>query len=174
MAFISTREEFVALFGAVFEHSPWIADRAWAQPFPLDAEAAHSAMVAVLRAASLEEQLTLIRLHPELAGQEAVSGALSQDSSSEQGRLGFSALSHDEFERMQHLNRRYREKFGFPCIVALRLHASRSSVMHEMEAAIHRSAEDEIGRALDQIGEIARGRIEKITAAARSQAIQAS
>ena len=148
----------------VFEHSPWVAERAWRkQPFRTR-EALHEEMMAVVRSASREEQLALIRAHPELAGKEAGEGSLTADSSSEQGRLGFTRLTREEFLKMQDLNRRYREKFGFPCIVALRLHASRETVMREMERRANNSLEKEIQSALEQIGHITRGRLEKLWA----------
>jgi chitin deacetylase len=144
----------------VFEHSPWVAERAWRkQPFA-SVDALHGEMMAVVLAASRQEQLTLIRAHPELAG----GMNLTADSSSEQGRLGFKNLSKSEFEKMAALNRCYREKFGFPCIVALRLHASRESVMQEMERRSQNEKEAEIENALQQIGHITRGRLEKLWA----------
>jgi OHCU decarboxylase len=149
---------------AVFEHSPWVAERAWPRGPFRSADELHGAMMAVVREASEAERLALIRAHPELAGREAAQGTLTPDSSSEQGRLGFVALTHAEFQRMADLNRRYREKFGFPCIVALRLHATRESVMEEMEKRIQSSKERELEIALEQIGHITRGRLEKLWA----------
>jgi 2-oxo-4-hydroxy-4-carboxy-5-ureidoimidazoline decarboxylase len=148
----------------VFEHSPWVAERAWRKAPFASRQALHEAMMAEVERASREEQLALIRAHPELAGREAGEGTLSADSSSEQGRLGFTRLTREEFQKMQDLNRRYREKFGFPCIVALRLHDSRESVMREMERRLNNPAEREIESALEQIGQITRGRVEKLWA----------
>src|SRR5687768_1934321 len=107
-------------------------------------------MMRTVEAASREKQLALVRAHPELAGGEA----LTVDSTSEQARLGFNRLTTDELERMNGLNRRYREKFGFPCIVALRLHANRESVMREMERRLGNNADTELTGALEQIGHI--------------------
>jgi len=156
------RDAFVARFGGVFEHSPWVAERAWLRRPFVSLDALHAAMIAAVREAPREEQLALVRAHPELAGREATEGALTADSSSEQGRLGFTRLSRDEFETMARLNRAYREKFGFPCIVALRLHASRGSVMQEMERRIGNDADTELANALEQIGHITRGRLERL------------
>lgn len=153
-----TQAEFVERLGAVFEHSPWIAERAWGKRPFRSVEALHRAMVEAVAAATAEEQLALVRAHPELAG----GGALTVDSSSEQARLGFHRLARAELERMTELNRRYREKLGFPCIVALRLHATRQSVMAEMELRIHNNREQEMQTALAQIGHITRGRLEKM------------
>lgn len=148
----------------VFEHSPWVAERAWKEAPFRSVDELHAAMLKAVSAARPEEKLALVRAHPELAGVEAKEGTLTPDSSGEQGRLGFSALSREEFRRMAGLNRRYREKFGFPCIVALRLHADRAGVMAEMERRLANDAETELKNALEQIGHIARGRLEKLWA----------
>ncbi len=156
------RAEFVAALGGIFEHSPWVAEQAFGQRPFADLRQLHTAMSEAVRAAPLEAQLALIRAHPELAGSEAAAGALTAESTSEQSRLGFNALSRTEFERMAELNRRYREKFGFPCIVALKLHASRASVMAEFERRLANGRDAEIGSALEQIGHIARGRLDRM------------
>jgi chitin deacetylase len=160
-----SRDAFVAAFGGVFEHSPWVAERTWARrPFS-GIDALHAAMAAAVRAASPEEQLALIRAHPELAGREAVAGELTADSTGEQGRLGFTALSHEEFDRVARANAGYRERFGFPCIVALRLHADRASVIAEMERRAAQGTRDaEIAYALAQIDAITRGRLDRLVA----------
>jgi 2-oxo-4-hydroxy-4-carboxy-5-ureidoimidazoline decarboxylase len=153
--------EFVALLGGVFEHSPWVAQQAFAaRPFS-SIGALHAAMMAAVRAAGAERQLALIRAHPELAGAEAKEGRLTADSSGEQARLGFNRLSREEFVRMAQLNRQYREKHGFPCIVALRLHATRAGVMAEMERRIGNDTAAELSAALEQIGHITQGRLQK-------------
>jgi chitin deacetylase len=155
------QREFIERFGAVFEHSPWVAERVWPKvPFHT-AEALHREMMHTVRNARHAEILALVRAHPELAGREAKEGALTPDSSGEQGRLGFTALGREEFRKMQALNRAYRDKFGFPCIVALRLHATRASVMAEMERRLGNNADDELRNALEQIGHITRGRLER-------------
>ena len=155
-------EQFVARFGGVFEHSPWIAERAWKRrPFD-SAEDLFRKMQDAVQKAKPEEQLELIRAHPELAGKEAARGMLTVDSSSEQGRLGFMNLDRSHFEQMGELNRTYRQRFGIPCIVALRLHASRASVMAEMQRRLGNTVQAEIATALEQIGHIARGRLEQI------------
>jgi len=154
--------EFVARFGGVFEHSPWVAKRAWhKKPFG-SLGALHAAMMQVVAEAKKEERLDLVRAHPELAGAEVKQGALTADSSSEQGRLGFLQLTHEEFEAMQRLNQRYRERHGFPCIVALRLHATRESVLAEISRRIESESPAEFRAALEQIGHITRGRLEQI------------
>ncbi len=158
------RDAFTAALGGVFERSPWVAERAWPmRPFA-GVDALHAGMMRCMRAASREEQLALLRAHPELAGKEAAAGTLTRSSSGEQERLGFTALSRTELERIAALNRSYREKFGFPCIVALRLHATRATVLAEMERRAGNDAQAEIALALEQIGHIARGRLDKLLA----------
>jgi 2-oxo-4-hydroxy-4-carboxy-5-ureidoimidazoline decarboxylase len=150
------KDEFVARLGPVFEHSPWIAERAWhKRPFR-SIDELHRAMLAAV--ASKDEKLQLARAHPELAGGQAFTLA----STSEQARLGFNALSREELDEMNRLNRSYRDKFGFPCIVALRLHAERHSVMAEIKRRLSNDAGTELANALEQIGHITRGRLERI------------
>lgn len=156
------QQEFRAALGDVFEHSPWVAERAWARRPFASIDALHAAMLAAVRAARTDEQLGLIRAHPELAGREAAAGTLTADSTSEQGRLGFTALSRAEIERVARANRAYRERFGFPCIVALRLHGTRESVIAEMERRAGSDPTAEIAAALEQIGHITRGRLDKL------------
>ena len=153
--------EFIARLGAIFERSPWIAEQAWKKKPFRSVDELHEAMMQIVRHASREQQLALARAHPELAGAEASAGALTADSSSEQGRLGFTALSREEFLKMADLNRRYREKFGFPCIVALYLHVSRNSVIQLVEERLAHDAATELANALEQAGHIARGRLAK-------------
>jgi 2-oxo-4-hydroxy-4-carboxy-5-ureidoimidazoline decarboxylase len=162
---VMPRDAFVAAFGSVFEHSPWVAERAWARRPFASLDALHAAMAGAVQAATPDEQVALIRAHPELAGREAVAGALTAESTGEQGRLGFTALSRDEFARVARANAAYRERYGFPCIVALRLHAARETVIAEMErraAAGERDAE--IASALGQIEAITRGRLDRLVA----------
>ncbi|HEV3009866.1 MAG TPA: 2-oxo-4-hydroxy-4-carboxy-5-ureidoimidazoline decarboxylase [Burkholderiales bacterium] len=150
------KQEFVARLGGVFEHSPWIAERAWRKRPFRSLEDLHQAMLDAV--VSRQEKLKLVHAHPELACGES----LTVDSTSEQARLGFNRLSKDELEEMNRLNRSYREKFGFPCIVALRLHGTRESVMAEMARRLRNLPEAELSAAMEQIGHITRGRLEKI------------
>jgi 2-oxo-4-hydroxy-4-carboxy-5-ureidoimidazoline decarboxylase len=153
--------EFVALLGGVFEHSPWVAQAAYAaRPFS-SVDQLHEAMMSAVRAAGRQQQLALVRAHPELAGAEAMHGSLTAGSSSEQARLGFTSLSRPEAGEMAQLNRRYRDKHGFPCIVALRLHATRESVMREMARRVGNDTEAELAAALEQVGHITRGRLQQ-------------
>jgi 2-oxo-4-hydroxy-4-carboxy-5-ureidoimidazoline decarboxylase len=154
--------QFVAALGALFEHSPWVAQQAFAQRPFANAEELHSKMMAAVLAAPLDARLALIRAHPELAGREAVSGTLTADSTSEQARLGFHALSRSELDEMASLNRSYRDKFGFPCIVALKRHQSRATVIEEFKRRLGNDRETEIRNALEQIGHISGARLDTL------------
>jgi 2-oxo-4-hydroxy-4-carboxy-5-ureidoimidazoline decarboxylase len=159
------RDEFVALLARVFENSAWIADEVFAhRPFQ-SIEELHQAMMRCVLDAPPSRQLALIRAHPELAGREAVEGTMTAASSGEQDRLGLTRLAPAELAWISELNRRYREKFGFPCIVALRLHETRESVMAEMARRIENDATTEVATALRQIGQITRGRLMKVLSA---------
>jgi len=111
---------FVALLDGTYEHSPWIAERAAAQrPFKTLA-ALKAALARVVREATVDEQLGLIRAHPELAGKAAVAGELTAESTNEQQKAGLTACTPEEFETLQRLNAKYNERFGFPFILAVR------------------------------------------------------
>lgn len=152
--------ELVAELGDLFEHSPWVvAAGAASRPFAT-ARALHLAMLGAVRKSGREQQLTLIRAHPELAGREVVAGALTAASASEQSRLGLTNLSRADFEQLGELNRSYRERFAMPCIIALRRHGNLASVLAAFESRLGRSHDDEVAAALDEIAYITEGRLE--------------
>lgn len=112
--------DFVALLDGTYEHSPWIAERAAAaRPFATLA-ALKVALARVVREASVDEQLGLIRAHPELAGKAAVAGELTAESTNEQSKAGLTACTPEEFAKLQQLNAAYNARFGFPFILAVR------------------------------------------------------
>jgi len=113
-------QDAVALLDGVYEHSPWIAEAAMAQrPFTSLAHLKH-ALVQALAAAGVDQQLQLIRAHPELAGKAMVANTLTAESTNEQNKAGLTSCTPEEFARIQELNRRYNERFGFPFILAVR------------------------------------------------------
>jgi chitin deacetylase len=158
------RALFVERFGDLFEQTPQIAERTHRAGLSAAADSAdglHAALMREVEAMSRDEKLALIKAHPELAGREATAGTLTDASTGEQGRLGFDALTRTEFDRVGDINRRYREKFGFPAIVALARHASRDTIIAEMERRIANDPDTEIANALEQVGDIVRGRLER-------------
>jgi 2-oxo-4-hydroxy-4-carboxy-5-ureidoimidazoline decarboxylase len=152
-------DEFVQALGGVFEHSPWIAERAFAaRPFA-GVGALHAAMSDAVHRAGRDAQLALLRAHPELAGKEAQAGTLTRDSTAEQGSAGLSALTRDELARVAELNRRYRAKFGFPFIIAVRRH-SKDEILSEFERRLGLAPEAELANGLEQVFVITRLRLE--------------
>jgi OHCU decarboxylase len=155
------RERFVRMFGGVFEHAPWVAERAFdAGPF-CDLEALHGAMVETMRRAPRARRLALIRSHPDLAGRAAIAGELTAASSAEQASAGLDHCTPAEFERFQELNHKYKEKFGFPFILAVR-GKSREEILAAFEQRLKNSTEAELEEALRQIALIARLRLAAI------------
>jgi 2-oxo-4-hydroxy-4-carboxy-5-ureidoimidazoline decarboxylase len=142
--------DFTDRLGAIFEHSPWVAQRAAAhRPFA-SVDALHAAMANAVRSASEDERLRLIRAHPELAGRAAVRGELTDESTREQKGAGLDRCSVEEFERMQDLNRRYNEKFGFPFIIAVKGH-DRHSILQAFADRLENAKEVEAGESIEQI-----------------------
>ena len=111
---------FTALLEGIYEHSPWIAERAHAQTPFRSLVHLQQALADTVRHATADEQLGLIRAHPELAGKAMVSRTLTAESTHEQGRAGLTDCSPEEFARLQQLNADYNAKFGFPFILAVR------------------------------------------------------
>jgi 2-oxo-4-hydroxy-4-carboxy-5-ureidoimidazoline decarboxylase len=152
------RDRFVELFGGVFEHAPWVAERAFdAGPFD-SIEALHGAMVEAMRRAPRAQQLALIRAHPDLAGRAAVAGKLTAASSAEQASAGLDQCTPAEFERFRELNDKYKEKFAFPFILAVK-GRTRAQILAAFEHRLHNTVEAEFAEALSQIAEIARLRL---------------
>jgi 2-oxo-4-hydroxy-4-carboxy-5-ureidoimidazoline decarboxylase len=150
------REAFVARYGALFEHSPWVVERA-ADRLPLPD--LHAGLMRVVADATPEEQLSLIRAHPELAGKATV--ALTEASAAEQASAGLDRLSQGEFDRFHALNSAYAEKFGFPFIICVRL-TDKAGILAAMERRLANDRDTEIAAALHEIGEIVRLRLESI------------
>lgn len=150
--------------GSIYEHSPWVARRAWRmRPFS-SVDALHAAMEHVVNEADATERLALIRAHPELAGRLAVAGQLTDASRSEQASAGLDRCTPQEFARLQELNGAYREKFGFPFIVAVR-GLSRADIIERMSARLANSPEQELAACMREIGRIARLRLQDMIAA---------
>ena len=152
------RAEFVASLGDVFEHSPWIAEAAWSDAPFSGIDGLHAAMVEVVRRAGPDRQLALIRAHPDLAGKAAVAGGLTEDSRNEQAGAGLDQCSEDEFARFRTLNEGYKEKFGFPFIVAVK-GMGRAEILDSFAERLENDQDAEFDRALDEIARIARFRL---------------
>ncbi len=156
-----SQADFVATLADIFEHSPWIPERAWAaRPFA-DVGQLHGTMMAVLDVATQEEQLSLICAHPELAGKEAVEGTLTDASTSEQRGAGLDQCSKEELARLRQLNAAYRERFGFPFVIAVK-GLSRYQIMDGVDARLNNDRVTEFKACLREIGKIARFRLDAL------------
>ena len=155
------RADFVAALGAVFEHSPWVAEAvADARPFA-DRDALHRAMVAAVAAAGEPAQRALIRAHPDLAGKAALAGTLGAHSAREQAGAGLDRLTDEEFARFHRLNEAYRARFGFPFVVAVRDH-TKASILESFERRLGNDETAEVAEALRNIARIAGFRLAEI------------
>lgn len=145
---------FRSALGGVFEHSPWIAERAWAaQPFA-SVEDLRAAMAAEVQGVTDDEKLTLIKAHPELAGRAARSGTMTAFSLKERSGARLDQMTPAEFERFDRLNAAYRARFGFPFIIAARDH-DRPSILAAFEARLRNTPQAEVAEAVRNILRIA-------------------
>jgi 2-oxo-4-hydroxy-4-carboxy-5-ureidoimidazoline decarboxylase len=141
---------------ALFEHSPWVEERADAR---LSSGDRHADLMAVVYEATPEEQLALIRAHPELAGKAAIAKTLTDASQAEQASAGLDRLSLDEYTRFHELNAAYRGRFDFPFIICVRL-TDKAGILAAMEARLANDRDTEIATALAEIGKIVKLRLE--------------
>lgn len=154
-------EAFTALLGNVFEHSPWVAQQAWAQRPFADVAELHAKMMQALLAATPAQQLALLRAHPQLAGREAQAGTLTEASDTEQLSAGLKSLRPDELRRMAALNAAYLDKHGFPFIVCVR-HYTKAGIFHEMQRRCALDTASETAEALNQVAAITRLRLDTL------------
>jgi 2-oxo-4-hydroxy-4-carboxy-5-ureidoimidazoline decarboxylase len=149
-----TEAEFVQVIGPAFEDTPQIAAQVWPQrPFASVADL-HSKMVAIVRAMTDAEQLTLIKAHPDLGTRVAMAEA----SVAEQNQAGLTQLSAAEYERFQALNQRYKDQFGFPFILAVAGH-TKASILENFTQRLDNDPTTEKATALSQIETIAHLRL---------------
>ena len=157
-----SREEFVRFVGPVFEHSPWIAEAAAARRPFASIEELHGTLCKMVLEAGHEQQLALIRAHPDLVGRAAQAGSLTPESTREQAGAGLNILSPDEIAAFQKYNKLYREKFGFPFVICARLN-KKDAILKGFASRLKNSREDEIQIALAEIFKIAELRLRDLT-----------
>lgn len=158
------KDEFIATFGGVYEHSPWIAEQAWVQGPGAshdNLESLAEMMSSIVNTATKVQQLDLILAHPDLAGKAAQAGELTAESSNEQSGAGIDLCSAKEFKQFQDFNQAYRAKFNFPFIMAVK-RANRHQILSAFEQRLPNDYESEFKQALQQIHKIARFRLEDI------------
>jgi 2-oxo-4-hydroxy-4-carboxy-5-ureidoimidazoline decarboxylase len=154
-----SQDAFVATFGDIAEHSAWVAETAeMLRPFASKA-AMIDAFQRAIRTARGDAQLHLLRAHPDLAGRAALAGDLAHESKKEQAGVGLDRLTPDEFARFHDLNDRYKAKFAFPFIFAVR-GATKDMILASFAARIDGAREEEFLTALAQVCRIVRFRLE--------------
>ncbi|OED35208.1 OHCU decarboxylase [Chromatiales bacterium (ex Bugula neritina AB1)] len=165
------QSRFMALYGGLYEHSPWIAAQVWTE-IQNDASITVDALALKLKntvdAGTREQKMDLLCAHPELAGKAATEGSLTAESTEEQSRARLDLCSAEEFEQFHQLNSAYNEKFSFPFIMAVR-NSSRTEILQAFEARLQNSEPQEFETALEQVHQIARLRLDATVAADTEQ-----
>jgi len=152
---------FVELYGGIFEHSPWVAERAYELelgPAHDSATGLHNALCRAFRAASGDERLDVLKAHPDLAGKLAAAGSLTDDSTSEQSSAGLDMLTEEERTTFTRLNADYMETHGFPFIIAVRDH-DKGSILVQFQSRIANDRDREFAEACRQVERIAQFRL---------------
>jgi beta-ureidopropionase / N-carbamoyl-L-amino-acid hydrolase len=154
----ATAADAALMLSGLYEHTPWIAERALTQrPFKSLAQLKYC-MAQILGAASREEQLSLIRAHPELAGKGMQSQTLTSESTTEQNKAGLTQCTADELQKIASLNKAYTDKFGFPFILAVRgargTGLNKKQILTTFERRLHNHPEFELQECLRQIHRI--------------------
>ena len=158
---LMAKSEFVDSYGGVFEHSPWIAERAYAGeigPAHNTAQGLHSIMAFQFRLANEEEKLSVLKAHPDLAGRLAAAKRLTKESTDEQAGAGLDALTDIERQKFTELNEAYTTKFGFPFIIAVK-GLTKQDILEKFETRINNERDEEFATACKQVERIARLRL---------------
>jgi 2-oxo-4-hydroxy-4-carboxy-5-ureidoimidazoline decarboxylase len=153
-----SRAEFAKFLGGVFEHSPWIAETAFAKKTFANFNELHRALCDTVKNSGGEKQLALIRAHPDLVGKIALTGQLTKESTSEQASAGLNKLSPEEIDLFQKQNAAYKNRFGFPFVICARLN-KKAAILAGFETRLKNSREQEIKTALEEIFKIAKLRL---------------
>lgn len=155
-----TREEFVGLYGGIYEHSAWVAEEAWdSADHRVDTGSLAEDFARCVDDAPYEAKLALIRAHPDLAGKAAISGELTDESTCEQTAAGIDQCTPEEFETFHSLNAAYKQKFGFPFVMAVR-NSNRQDILEAFRTRLENDNETEFATAISEIHKIARLRLE--------------
>jgi len=164
VAATDARAAFVARYGGVFEHSPWIAEATFDAELPsgpLTAQKLHACMTAVLRAGSAAQKQALIAAHPDLAGRLAQAGRLTAESTQEQASAGLDLLSDAERAQFTDLNERYKARFAMPFILAVK-GRRKDEILAAFERRLENDKAKEFDTALAEIEKIALLRLKEM------------
>ena len=148
---------FTRVVGPAFEHSPWIAESAWGQRPFASVHELHGALCETLHAATVDEQLSLIRAHPDLVTRAVI----TKESQGEQASAGLGALSDDEARKFANYNAQYRERFGFPFVICARLN-KKEAILRAFPERLQNPPEREMETALGEICQIAELRLHDV------------
>jgi OHCU decarboxylase len=162
-----SRDSFLAKFGGVYEHSAWIAEMLFDQKGHYGAEKASDlagSLAKIVESAPQDLQMALLRAHPDLAGKLALAGTLSQSSASEQLDAGLDQCNQTELETFKNLNALYREKFGFPFILAVH-DRTRAEILENFKKRLAHDKGSEFREALNQVHQIAKRRLQELDSA---------
>ena len=161
-----SRDDFIAAFAGIYEHSPWVAERLFDAGLSAhDANPTNLArrMAEIVDAAGYDKQMALLCAHPELAGKLAIAGSLTAESTIEQASAKLDQCNAEEFAAFQDLNDRYGKKFGHPFIIAVR-GLNRATILAAFGKRVAHSAETEFANTLGEVHKIARLRLEQLSA----------
>jgi len=154
--------EFVSRFGGIYEHSPWVAEEGFCKAEGVeDVDGLAGIFAVCVDGADTQRKLTLIRAHPDLAGKAAISGELTEKSTAEQASAGIDQCSKEEYEQFQTLNMKYKDKFGFPFVMAVR-DSNRREILAAFESRLANDSQTEFDTAIAEIHKIARLRLREI------------
>ena len=151
-------QPFVANLGTIYEHSPWVAEAVWRERAFASVDALAGAMARVVAESGEDRQLALIRAHPELAGRAMARAELTAASTDEQSGAGLTQCTPAELAELAALNARYREKFGFPFVLAVKGY-HRAAIVAEFTRRLDNDRATEFPESLRQIDKIARLRL---------------
>ena len=152
-----SRTDFVAAYGGIFEHSPWVAEAAHALELGPAHDGwigVHSALCRAFRSATPEARMGVLQAHPDLAGKLAQAKRLTDDSTAEQASAGLDALTDDERTTFENLNARYTSRFGFPFIIAVKDN-TKASILRAFETRLENPVEAEFATACREVERIA-------------------
>jgi len=156
-----SREAFVARYGGIYEHSPWVAEQCFDEASEAGADALVKLFASCVDAADHDTKMRLIRAHPDLAGRAAVRGELTAESTGEQASAGIDQCTKEEFEQFVALNSAYKDKFDFPFIMAVK-NSNRHDILAAFRTRIENDAASEFATAMREIHKIARWRLEAL------------
>lgn len=155
-----SRSEFVEIFANIFEKTKWIAEKLYNQkPFD-DFKDLCSKMLGIFETASKETQLKILEVHPDLADKITVN-LLTSNSRSEQSNAGLDQCSEEEFNEFKNLNKSYRQKYGFPFVIAVK-GKNKIEILSEFRKRILNSVDEEFNEAIIQVSKIANLRLNEI------------